>query len=289
MTRKEIDPASGIETTGHEWDGLKELNNPLPKWWLYTFYATILWSIGYTIAYPAWPMISDATKGVLGYSSRAEVASALRAADQDKAPFRDRIAAMDVTEVAADEDLAEFARAAGKATFANFCSQCHGAGAQGFKGYPTLIDDDWLWGGTLPDIAYTIRHGIRVADSGDTRFSEMPAFGRDQILDKGQVAAVVEHVLALSGQQHEAAKATEGAAIYADNCAACHGETGKGDIAQGAPNLTDGIWLYGGDRATLIQTVHGSRRGMMPAWGERLSDAQIKEVAIYVHSLGGGK
>ena len=198
----------------------------------------------------------------------------------------DRIAALEMAQIAADQDLARFARAGGAAVFHNYCSQCHGAGATGAKGYPNLQDDDWLWGGTAEDIRQTIAHGIRFADDEETRLSEMPAFGRDEILGRGEIAAVADHVLSLSGQ----AGANEaGRAIFADNCAACHGENGEGTQEPGAPNLADAIWFYDGDRDTVIATIANSRAGVMPAWAHRLSEAQIKQVALFVHDLGGGE
>lgn len=287
--KKDIDELSGVETTGHEWDGVKELNNPLPLWWLYTFYACIAFALLYTIAFPAWPMINKATGGVLGYSSRQEVMANIAAHQEAQSVYVDRIDATEVAAISDDPELLEFAIAGGAATFRTYCSQCHGAGAQGAKGYPNLNDDAWLWGGTIDEIFVTIAHGVRSEEDDDTRFSEMPAFGRDEILSKEEIAQVVEHVLALSGQPHDAAMAEQGAMLFEDNCASCHGEDGTGDISLGAPNLTDAIWLYGGDRETITETVTNSRYGMMPAWLGRLNEAQIKQVATYVHSLGGGR
>jgi cytochrome c oxidase cbb3-type subunit III len=287
--KPEIDEATGVETTGHEWDGLKELNNPLPRWWLWTFYATIIWALGYTIAYPAWPMISSATQGVLGYDSRVEVAETLAEADAAKQVFRDRMADMDFAAIQADAELMRFAQLSGASTYRAFCSQCHGAGADGNPGYPNLLDDDWLWGGTVDAIYLTIAHGIRAEEDPDTRFGEMPAFGRDELLERPDIQAVVEYVLKISGQQHDATLATTGETVYADNCASCHGEDGKGIVEQGAPNLADALWLYGGSRETITASIVNGRAGMMPAWAPRLSDAQIREVALYVHALGGGE
>ena len=285
-SERERDEFTGTETTGHEWDGIKELDTPLPRWWLWTLYATIVWGVAYTIAYPAWPLISSTTQGLLGYSSRGELHAALAEHAESQKIYTDRIAAMEMAEIAADQDLAQFARAGGAAVFRNYCSQCHGAGAAGAKGYPNLQDDDWLWGGTAEDIRQTIAHGIRFEEDEDTRLSEMPAFGRDEILTKGEIASVADHVLSLSGQ---AGVNEDGRVIFADNCAACHGENGEGDQDLGAPNLADAIWFYDGDRDTVITTITISRGGVMPAWAHRLSEAQIKQVALYVHGLGGGE
>ena len=285
-SERERDEFTGTETTGHEWDGIKELDTPLPRWWLWTLYATIVWGVAYTIAYPAWPLISSTTQGLLGYSSRGELHAALAEHAESQKIYTDRIAAMEMAEIAADQDLAQFARAGGAAVFRNYCSQCHGAGAAGAKGYPNLQDDDWLWGGTAENIRQTIAHGIRFEEDEDTRLSEMPAFGRDEILTKEEIAAVAGHVLSLSGQ---AAANEEGRVIFADNCAACHGENGEGAQDLGAPNLADAIWFYDGDRDTVITTITNSRAGVMPAWAHRLGEAQIKQVALYVHGLGGGE
>ena len=288
MSNKEKDAVTGTETTGHEWDGIKELNNPLPRWWIWTFYATIVWAIGYTIAYPAWPLIEGATQGVLGYSSRANVEREISEAVVAQQEMLDKIAQLPLEEIRQQPGLFQFATDGGRAAFAVNCSQCHGSGAQGGQGYPNLNDDDWLWGGSLQDIYQTLQHGIRYERDDDTRFSEMPAFG-DGILDREQTAAVANYVLSLSGQEHDAELAEAGAPIFAENCVACHGEKGGGDDTQGAPALDDAIWLYGGTEAQIRQQVTAPRHGVMPAWGARLGEATIKQLALYVHSLGGGE
>jgi cytochrome c oxidase cbb3-type subunit 3 len=280
-----------VETTGHQWDGIEELNNPLPRWWVYVFYATIVWSLGYMVAYPAWPLITAATPGLLGASTRADVAAEIARFDTANAEIKAKLIAADLNGIGADADLANFAERAGAAVFRTNCATCHGSGAAGFegKGYPNLLDDDWLWGGTMEDIHLTITHGIRNTTDGDARYSEMPKFGADEILDATQIGQVVEHVLALSGQEHDAALAAEGAIVFADNCAACHAEDGSGDRSQGAPKLTDAIWLYGGNREAITDTVTYARFGVMPDWNERLSEDEIRAVAFYVHSRGGGE
>ncbi|WP_126974911.1 cytochrome-c oxidase, cbb3-type subunit III [Frigidibacter oleivorans] len=282
-------PAGQVGTTGHEWDGIEELNNPLPRWWLWTFYATIIWALLYTIAYPAWPLISGATPGILGQSTRADVAAEIARVEAANAPIEARLAATDLTQIAADPDLSNYAMNAGGAVFRTWCAQCHGSGAAGAEGYPNLLDNDWLWGGSIEDIHATVTHGIRNTTDGEARYSEMPKFGADGLLEEAQIAAVVQHVLAISGQPHDAVLAAEGATVFADNCAACHMEEGTGDRSQGAPNLTDAIWLYGGDEASLTETVTNARFGVMPNWNTRLSEAEIRAVASYVHSLGGGE
>ena len=292
MTAKKVTRKPGdVETTGHEWDGIEELNNPLPRWWLWTFYATILWALIYTIFFPAWPLITGATPGVLGFSTRANVATEIARVEKANAPMRDRLVAADLTAIKDDPELLQFATSAGAAVFRTNCSQCHGSGAAGVQatGYPNLLDDDWLWGGAMEDIHTTITHGIRNTTDVDARYSQMPAFGVDGLLEAPQIDAVVQHVLAISGQAHDAALAAEGATVFAENCAACHTEAGTGDRTQGAPNLTDAIWLYGGTAADLTYTVINARFGVMPNWNQRLSEADIRSVALYVHGLGGGE
>ncbi len=280
-----------VETTGHVWDGVEELNNPLPRWWVWVFYLTIIWGVGYTIAYPAWPLITQATQGVLGPSERKAVAAEITRFAEANAPIKAALVAADLAAITKDEALKEFAIPAGASVFRTNCATCHGSGAAGVqgKGYPNLLDNDWLWGGDMEQIYLTIRHGIRNTADPDARYSEMPKFGVDGLLDATQIAQVVEHVLQISGQEHDAALAEAGVTIFAENCAACHGETGAGDRTQGAPNLTDAISLYGGDRETLTYTIHNARFGVMPPWADRLSDAEIRAVATYVHSLGGGE
>lgn len=288
MAKREIDPATGIETTGHEWDGIKELNKPLPKWWLWVLYATILWSIGYWLLMPAWPLLGDYTRGLLGYSQRAAVARSLETARAAQAALRQRIESSDLAAIKANPELLSFALAGGEAAFGDNCAPCHGRGAQGAKGYPNLRDDSWLWGGTLEAIHRTLLHGIR-ADDPATRSNQMPAFGRDGLLTSAQINDVAEFVLSLSGGAGDAAAAERGRAVFADNCAVCHGADGKGNQELGAPDLTDQIWLYGGTKADIVETVTNARNGVMPAWANRLDPVTLKQLAVYVHSLGGGQ
>lgn len=278
-----------VETTGHSWDGIEEYNNPLPRWWLWTLYATIIWAIGYTIAYPAWPMLKEATPGVLGWSTRGDVAAEIKAVDEANAEIEGKLAVADLTTISADADLNSYAINAGAAIFQTWCAQCHGSGAAGAKGYPNLLDDDWLWGGDIESVHTTIKHGVRNEDDDDARFSEMPKFGADELLEPVEIDQVVNFVMSISGQEADAALATDGAVIFEDNCASCHAEDGKGDRDQGAPNLTDAIWLYGGDEATIRDSVNNARFGVMPTWAARLSESDINAVATYVHQLGGGE
>ncbi|KNX43031.1 Cbb3-type cytochrome c oxidase subunit CcoP [Roseovarius tolerans] len=276
------------DTTGHEWDGIQEYNNPLPRWWLWTFYACIVWALWYVVAYPAWPLINEATAGYKGWSTRANVAEEIAEAEAANAEINARLASAELTAIADDAELQGYATSAGAAVYKTWCAQCHGSGAAGAKGYPNLQDDAWLWGGTIEDIHYTVAHGIRNEEDADARYSEMPAFG--DLLEPAQIEEVVNYVMSLSGEPQDASLVAAGETVFMDNCAACHGEQAQGDIYQGAPNLSDAIWLYGGDYDTVKYTVVNSRYGVMPPMGGAdLSEAEIRAVALYVHQLGGGE
>ena len=287
------DEITGVDTTGHEWDGIRELNNPLPKWWIYSFYVSIIWSIIYWILMPAWPILtSDGwtyTKGLLGYSQRAVVAAEIQEAQAKLAPFRDKIAASDFSEIVTNPELMTVALASGKAAFGDNCAPCHGSGAQGAVGFPNLNDDEWIWGGSLDEIHTTLKHGIRWDADDDSRFSQMPAFLADEILERGQVEDVATYVLTLNGSFEATEQSARGSVVFAEQCASCHGADGTGNVELGTPNLADHIWLYGGDLPTIVETVSYSRSGVMPAWSNRLSPGTLKELALYVHSLGGGQ
>lgn len=287
------DPETGVHTTGHNWDGIEELDNPMPRWWLWSFYACIVVAIGYSVLYPAWPMVKGATPGLLGYATRNEVQEEIATFVEANADLVARLEAveLDPEVIRADADLYNYAVQGGASVFNAYCVQCHGREGQGVQagGYPTLSDDDWLWGGTLDEIYYTITHGIRNEDDADARWSQMPAFGMDELLTEEEITQVVQYVRALSGQEHDAALATPGEEVYLNNCAACHMDDGSGDRYQGAPVLSDAIWLYGGDVETLTYTVTNARFGVMPSHLERLTDAERRAVAMYVHSRGGGE
>jgi cytochrome c oxidase cbb3-type subunit 3 len=285
----EIDKVTGTATTGHEWDGIKELNTPLPRWWIWTFYACIIWSFGYFLLYPAWPLISGNTGGLLGYSSRAELDVDLAKLAQVRGEKMQALATAPLEEIEKNPALLALARAKGKVVFGDNCAPCHGSGAAGSKGFPNLNDDDWLWGGSLAQIEQTIKFGAR-SGNDDGHMGNMPSFGKDGTLTKEQVVTVANYVRSLSGLSTRAgADLAAGKQIFADNCAACHGDEAKGNPELGAPNLTDKIWLYGSDEATIIETVTNGRGGVMPAWTGRLDPTTVKAMAVYVHSLGGGK
>lgn len=289
MSTREIDELSGVETTGHEWDGIRELDTPLPRWWLWTFYATIVFAIGYMIYYPAIPLINSSTMGISGITNRKIVEKELKDEAAARAGVEQQIKATSLEDIQSNENLFRFSVAAGASMFKVYCSQCHGSGAQGGPGYPNLNDDDWLWGGDLESIYTTIAFGIRNDQSDNARVSQMPSFGADGILDSGQITDVANYVLSLSGQEHDAKAAERGKAIFADNCSACHGDDGKGGRDFGAPNLTDPIWLYGGTEKDIVDQVTKPRHGVMPSWIGRLGEVRVKELAVYIHSLGGGE
>ena len=286
---KHIDAVTGTATTGHEWDGLRELNTPLPRWWLWLFYMTIVWAVGYWIVYPAWPLLTSSTQGVLGWHTRSAVESDLAELKALRGPMVQKLAAASVADIVANPQLLDFARAQGRVAFADNCAPCHGAGGGGAKGYPNLNDDDWLWGGKLADIENTIRHGARAGDDKG-HAGNMPAFGRDNILKANEISAVADFARSLSGLSPEpGADLALGKKLFADNCAACHGPDGKGNREAGAPNLTDKIWLYGSDKASIVQGIINGRGGVMPNWQGRLDESTIKALVVYVWTFGGGE
>ncbi|WP_102109765.1 cytochrome-c oxidase, cbb3-type subunit III [Oceaniglobus roseus] len=274
-----------VETTGHSWDGIEEYNNPLPRWWLWTFYATIAWGLLYTILYPAWPLVHGATTGVMAWSTRGDVAAEIQAVREGQADMRAALVDADLATLPQNEALNGFAVQAGAALFRTNCSQCHGSGAAGADGYPNLLDDDWLWGGQIDQIAFTIRHGIRNEVDPDARYSQMPAFG--EILAPAEIETLVQHVQSLP--EGNDPLGGEGGALFADNCASCHGEDARGNRDVGAPNLTDAIWLNAHDDASLTTLISKGPFGVMPPWGDRLGEAGVRALAAYVHQLGGGE
>lgn len=288
MAPREVDEFSGVETTGHEWDGIRELDNPMPRWWVWIFYATIVYAIGYMIYYPAIPLIETATQGISKQTTRSLLIEELAAADAAKAGLVTKIEQADLETIRSDDEMSRFAIAGGQSLYKVYCSQCHGSGAQGAPGYPNLNDDDWLWGGDLEAIYTTISHGVRNDEDEDARISDMPPFG-DDLLEPEQISAVTDYVLKLSNQEHDADRAAAGTEVYAENCASCHGETGQGGREFGAPNLADALWLYGNTRAEIAVQIRAPKHGVMPAWQARLGDVSVKQLAVYVHSLGGGE
>ncbi|MBI1774019.1 MAG: cytochrome-c oxidase, cbb3-type subunit III [Proteobacteria bacterium] len=288
-TKIEKDTFTGKDTTGHEWDGVKELNTPLPKWWVYTFYATVLWALVWFALYPSWPGIHSYFPGLVGYSTRGELDQRIAAAAERRAPMLGRIRTTDLQKIRADADLLNLSLAGGRVAFAENCVPCHQAGGAGTKGFPNLADDIWIWGGSPEEIHRTVAYGVRNANS-ESHQSQMPRFGLDKILSAAEIDDATDFVLSLSRAGNVPAdKIQRGNKLFADNCAACHGDKGTGNKELGAPNLTAGIWLYGGDKASIAETISTGRGGSMPAWSERLDPAIVKMLAIYVHALGGGQ
>lgn len=284
---KDIDAVTGTSTTGHDWDGIRELNTPLPRWWLWSFYLSIVWAAGYWIVYPAWPLLTTATQGVLGYNTRTAIIEDLAALKVQRGPMMDRLNNASLPEIVRDPQLIDFARAQGRVAFADNCAPCHGAGGGGAKGYPNLNDDDWLWGGKLDDISQTIRFGAR-SGHDKARQGNMPPF--TGVLKPTEISAVADFARSLSGLPEEkGADLALGKKLFADNCAVCHGEVGKGNRELGAPNLTDKIWLYASDKATIVQGIQNGRGGVMPLWDGRLSEPVIKALTVYVYTFGGGE
>ncbi len=288
MAQRETDEVSGVETTGHEWDGIRELDNPLPRWWLWTFWAGVAIAVVYWVLMPAWPGVSGYTRGVLGWSDRANVARDLQDLKALRGAEAARLTHATLEEIEGDPELQTYALAVGQSVFGDNCATCHGAGGAGAKGYPNLRDDVWLWGGSLEDIHKTLRVGVRSGDPA-ARVSQMPAFGRDGMLQPAQVDDLTEYVVALSRRKADEAAVTRAAPLYADQCASCHGPAGQGGQATGAPDLTDGEWLYGEGREAIHGQIWNGRGGVMPAWGPRFDKETLKALAVYIHANAGGE
>ncbi len=299
-----VDKVTGQTTTGHEWDGIRELNTPLPRWWVYIFYATIVFSVGYWILYPSWPLLSGYAPGILGTTNRIQVVKDLAAIQAQRAKAEAGLQDATVEQIVADKRLLALALARGRASFLDNCAPCHGSGGQGGKGYRNLTNEDWLWGGTLDDILTTVTHGIRADYDKDTRTSAMPSFGKDGILKPQEILDVASYVRTLTPADVcknvyvnqpadcgplKGGDVAAGQKLFADNCAVCHGPDGKGMVSIGSANLTDGMQLYGADENDLIYTITNARNSTMPAWGARLDPTTIKTLAVYVHSLGAGQ
>ena len=288
-TKIEKDAISGQDTTGHEWDGLKELNTPLPKWWVYVFFACIAWAFGLFVLYPSFPYGTGYFHGILGYSTRATVDADVNKLVAQRKGAMDKIAAMSFDAIKADPALMEVALTSGRITFAENCQPCHGPGGEGRPAYPALAAGAWIWGGTPDTIQQTITHGIRSADQ-DTRQSAMPRFGADGILKPAEIEAVADYVWTTFYLHPVTTRdVSTGAKIFADNCAACHGEQGEGNRDVGAPRLASQVHLYGNTRQSIISQATLPHQGVMPNWGSKLDLATIKSVTLYVHALGGGE
>lgn len=275
-----------IPTTGHKWDGISEYDIPAPRWWLIIWIICIVWSVIYWFFYPTWPTTSGHTKGLLNWTQKSELAESQKEIELRKNVHLGKFSKSSFDEILQDQQLTEFALNGGRAVFKENCAACHGTGASGSKGFPNLNDDDWLWGGKISDIYTTIKYGIR-SDHEKARFSQMPSFGLDKILKKEEIKMVVEYAASLS--KGSAKNNSKGGKIFKENCASCHGIAGKGNRSVGAPNLSDAIWLYGDKKEDITHTVTYARSGVMPYWEGRLDEQTIRQLAVYVHSLGGGE
>lgn len=286
MAIEERDPLTGHRTTGHEWNGIKELNTPVPRIVYFFLITTTLFGLVYWVFMPALPLGTTYTKGILGYDERNIVRRDLARAAQDQAHWRDVVAQADFATIAADETVMGNVREAGHALFGQNCAVCHGVDASGNAGFPGLSTGALNWGDTPEAIEETIRVGINSAHP-ESRSAQMPAFGRDGILQRAEIEAVAAYVhdLGRSGADGTAADHPEGAEIFAANCAACHGDDARGNADVGAPDLADDKWLYGGGLQTVYSSVWAGREGHMPTWEGRLGSLNIKILATYLDDL----
>jgi cytochrome c oxidase cbb3-type subunit 3 len=283
MALEKHDPVTGQMTTGHEWNGIEELDTPIPRVALFFLVTTALFALGYWILMPAWPLGVTYTRGLLGFDQREVVTRQVEAAAVTRADWADRVMALDYGEIRADPALMAVVNEAGHALFGDNCAVCHGTAGTGGPGFPNLAAGAWRWGGEPETIHETIRVGVN-SGHDESRMSQMMAFGRDGVLERDQVRAVAAYVRSLSEPSVDASG--DGAEIFADNCSACHGEDGKGMAELGAPDLTDDIWLYGGDAASVRASIHGGRQGHMPHWEGRLGPLEMKVLTLYVGGLG---
>ena len=288
MSERERDDHTGTETTGHEWDGIKELDTPLPRWWLWTWYACIAVAVVYWLLMPAWPGISGYTHGLLGQSDRTQVVQDLQGLAAQRHAGESKLHAATLQQIEADPEMQGYAMQVGASVFGDNCATCHGAGGAGGKGYPNLRDDAWLWGGSLDEIRHTIQVGVRSGHAHARGEAMMPAFGRDQMLTDAKVSDLTEYVMALSGRKADAAAVARARQTFTDQCAACHNPAGTGDVKRGIPNLTDADWLYGSSREAIHDQIWNGRNGVMPTWEARFSPETIKALAVYVHANAGG-
>lgn len=284
MAVRKRDPLTGHETTGHEWDGITELNTRVPRSIWFFVFVTHLWALILWFLLPTWPLITTYTKGILGIDQRDEVQESIVVANAARADWTDRVDALPVADILGDGELMARVTNTAHQLFGDNCAGCHGTAATGGPGFPSLADDDWLWGGDPDTMMETLRVGVN-AGHPDTRVSQMLAFGRDGILGREEIRTVVDYVRSLSGAAIPADRAAAGAEIYAANCASCHGEDGRGSTELGAPNLTDDIWIYGGDAASLFTTVHDGRQGWMPTWEGRLTETERKILTVYLQDI----
>ena len=289
MAEIERDDVTGRETTGHEWNGIKELDTPVPRGVLMFLIVTHIWAIAWWFLVPAWPLGTTYTKGLLGIDQRTTVEARVVEGQRERSAWMARLETEPYDVIMADEALMQTVRNTGRQLFGDNCAACHGRDGKGGTNYPDLTDDDWLWGGGAELVEQTMRVGINTAHP-DTRIAQMPAFGRDEMLDREQVRDVAAYVYSIANPDYSTPENLDrinaGREVFVTTCAACHGENAQGSAEVGAPNLTDDRWVYGGSMDTIIASVHGGRQGHMPTWEKRLSNADIRTLALYVHDLG---
>lgn len=291
MGTEKHDPVTGRMTTGHEWNGIEELDTPVPRVVIFFLAATTLFSLVYWILMPAWPLGWTYTKGLLGLDQRGVVTRQVADAAAARAVWTDRIAKADFADIAADAALMRHVRETGRTLFNDNCAVCHGTNGGGGPGYPSLAAGSSLWGGDPATLAETIRVGIN-STHPETRVSQMMAFGRDGVLDRDAVRSVAAYVRSLSGQslsEADRARVAAGKEVFAANCTSCHGEKGRGMSEVGAPDLIDDTWIYGGDEQSVYRTIHAGRQGHMPHWEGRLSPVDIKLLTLYLSTLRQGQ
>lgn len=285
MSVRERDPLTGHKTTGHEWDGITELNTRVPRSIWFFIIVTHVWAVIIWILLPSWPLLNTYTKGILGLDQQEEVQAKVMAAVEDRADWTDRILEQPSEEILNNPELMARVNGTAKSVFGDNCAGCHGQDAAGGPGFPSLIDDAWLWGGDTETIMETLRVGIN-STHPETRFAQMMAFGADGILERADVRNVVGYVQSLSGTAVSDEVMETGGEIFADNCASCHGEDGTGVMDLGAPDLTDDFWIYGGDAESIYRTVWSGREGWMPSWEGRLGEIERKILTVYIQGLG---
>ena len=272
-----------VKTTGHSWDGIEELDNSDPLWLRFCFYGAVFFGLFYFILYPSWP--TPHSYGIFNWSSQKELKEDLKEMEAIRAKYQIEFDKSSFVQIMESPELLKFALAGGQSAFQNNCAQCHGVAGQGSLGYPNLTAGAWMWGGKVEDIYTTLLYGIR-SEHEETRQSNMAAFGRDKILSQDNIEVLTNHVLNLN---HPEKQTKEGLALFTTNCASCHGANGGGNYEFGAPNLRDAIWLYGGKYDQIYDVIYSGRGGVMPYWSEKLSDSTIRQIAVYVHQLGGGE
>ncbi|OHV21644.1 cytochrome-c oxidase, cbb3-type subunit III [Rhizobium sp. RMa-01] len=288
MAIEEIDQITGRRTTGHIWNGIKELDTPIPRGVLLFLIVTHLFALLWWILLPAWPLGTTYTKGLIGGSQKQTVERKIVEAAASRAPWTAKIEKASFDEIRADAQLMSKVNASGHQLFGDNCAACHGRDGKGGQNYPDLTDNDWLWGGEPDRIVETLTVGVNSRHS-NSRVSQMPAFGADEMLDRKQVTDVAAYVYSLSNSASSEERVGDieaGRELFKTTCASCHGDNAKGKIDLGAPNLTDASWVYGGTLSRIVETVHGGRQGHMPTWDERLTPAEIKILALYVSGMG---